>query len=77
MASCNHITLELLPEQKNKLRCRACHLTINPEELRDGCCPECYEMRGEKRDEFEEMNAEKKAGARYRCLECGIIINSQ
>jgi hypothetical protein len=76
MASCNHSTLELLPERKTTLRCRYCHLTISGEELGDGFCPECFDGSGSKRYEFERIEASEAAGARYRCEECGLIIIS-
>ena len=74
MTTCNHTTLELLPERKKTLRCRHCHLTIDAEELANGYCPECFEMSGQKRYEFEQM--ESAGVARYRCEECGTIIQS-
>jgi len=76
MASCQHGTLELLPERKTTFRCRYCHLTIAGEELGDGFCPECFENTGSKRYEFEQMEARESGGARYRCEECGVIIKS-
>jgi rubrerythrin len=76
MVACAHATLELLPERRTTLRCRYCHLTIAGEELRDGFCPECFEISGTKRYEFEEMAATEGRGARYRCEECGAIIKS-
>jgi hypothetical protein len=77
MNSCNHGTLELLPEKKNRRRCRYCHLTIDVDELGDGCCPECFEIDGKKRYDFEEMEAAEKGLARYRCLACGIIVENE
>ncbi len=77
MTSCNHTTLELLPQTKNKLRCRHCHLTLNVDELGDGYCPECFDVDGRKRYEFEEMAPAEREVARYRCSECGIIISSE
>jgi Zn finger protein HypA/HybF involved in hydrogenase expression len=77
MTSCNHGTLELLPEKKNRLRCRHCHLTINVDELGDSYCPECFEVDGKKRYEFEEIEAAESGVARYRCLGCGILIESE
>ncbi len=74
MDSCSHSTLELLPKEKDRLRCRHCHLTINVDELDDGYCPECFEISGKKRVEFEEIMAAENQGARYRCEECGVII---
>jgi hypothetical protein len=76
MATCNHSTLELLPERKTILRCRYCHLTISGEELGDGFCPECFDASGSKRYDFEQIEAGEAAGARYRCEECGLIITS-
>ena len=77
MTSCHHSTLELLPKQKNRLRCRHCHLTINAAELGDSYCPECFEENGEKRYEFEEIETGNRKTARYRCLECDMIIESK
>ncbi|MBI2999797.1 MAG: hypothetical protein HYY46_15315 [Deltaproteobacteria bacterium] len=76
MTSCNHTSLELLPEKKTTLRCRHCHLTITGEELGDGFCPECFETSGSKRYEFEEMETPESGIARYRCEDCGAIIRS-
>jgi hypothetical protein len=76
MISCNHATLELLPERQKTVRCRHCHLTMAGEELGDGFCPECFERCGSKRYEFDEIKGPKKPGARYRCEECGAIIHS-
>jgi rubrerythrin len=77
MISCNHSELELLPEKKNRLRCRHCHLSIEADELGDGYCPECFEMQGKKRYDFEEMDTVETGTARYRCEECGIIIETE
>ena len=74
MTSCRHLTLVQLPEKKNMLRCRHCHLTINADELRGGYCPECFEIDGRKRYDFDEIEAEDKGKVRYRCEQCGIII---
>lgn len=51
-------------------------MTIEADELRDGYCPECFEMDGGKRYEFEEINGENNGQARYRCLGCGAIVES-
>ncbi|MBW2100986.1 MAG: hypothetical protein JRG68_09615 [Deltaproteobacteria bacterium] len=77
MISCNHSKLELLPQKKDKLRCRHCHLTIGADELGDGCCPECFEIHGKKRYDFEEIDTGETGTARYRCEECGIIIETE
>jgi len=73
MTSCNHRHLVLLPNKSPRLRCRHCRLTITSDELGNGCCPECYETDGKKRYEFEEIPAEKTI-TRYRCEDCGTII---
>ena len=77
MTSCSHSTLTLLPPQKNRLRCRHCHLTIKSEDLTQDFCPECYEIHGEKRYDFDEVAAEKSGRVRYRCEACGVIIESE
>ena len=77
MTSCTHNTLLLLPAKKSRLKCRHCHLTITAAELGDSFCPECYEIHSEKRYDFDEMDAEKPGTARYRCEECGVIIESE
>ncbi len=76
MDSCRHRNLLLLPQRENSLRCRHCHLTISPRELQGGCCPECYATDGTKRYEFDEIEARDKGRVRYRCEECGAIIES-
>ena len=75
MTTCRHMNLVLLPVEKNKLRCRHCHLVITPEELQGGYCPECYEAYGQKRYDFEEIEAENEK-TRYRCEDCGVIIEA-
>lgn len=77
MTLCNHRQLELLPAQQSKLRCRHCHLTIAPDELDGGYCPECYESHGRRHEDFETLAAPSLGGARYRCEGCGIIIESE
>jgi len=76
MVSCSHTALELLPERKHTIRCRHCHLTLDAEELGDGGCPECYDRLGERRYDFEEIKMPAGSAARYRCEECGAIIES-
>jgi len=68
------MNLVLLPDEKTKLRCRHCHLVITPEELQGGCCPECYETQGRKLYDFEETGAGDIGKTRYRCEDCGAII---
>lgn len=76
MNSCKHKTLALVPLRTHKLRCRHCHLTITEEELGSGCCPECFEVTGEKRRDFETVAADGISGTvRYCCEECGMVID--
>lgn len=77
MTSCRHLNLVLLPQDKNKLRCRHCNLTLSADELKDGYCPECYEVTGTKHYDFEEIESEDNEKARYRCEKCGVIIETQ
>lgn len=77
MVSCDHSTLELLPEKKDRLRCRHCHLTIDADELGDGYCPECFENEGKKRYEFDPIKAVERSLPRYRCERCGVIIDRE
>jgi Zn finger protein HypA/HybF involved in hydrogenase expression len=74
MTLCKHLTLFLLPEKKNMLRCRHCHLTIAADELQGGYCPECFETHGRKLYDFDAIEAKDKGKVRYRCEQCGIII---
>ncbi|MEW6599354.1 MAG: hypothetical protein AB1499_00130 [Nitrospirota bacterium] len=76
MSLCKHSILALLPEKKNLRRCRLCHLTIKADELGEGHCPECFETRGERKYDFEEVVSADTGKARYRCEECGVIIES-
>ena len=73
MVSCKHTALEFLPARKRTLRCRHCHLTLDGEELGDGYCPECYDQSGERRYDFDELEALDDGAAKYRCEECGAI----
>jgi rubrerythrin len=78
MTSCTHLTLVLLPEKKNVLRCRHCHLTIKDDELREqGYCPECFEVQGRRRYDFDAIETEDKEKIRYQCEQCGIIIETE
>ena len=77
MALCKHKTLLLLAKENDKLRCRNCHLIISGDELRNGYCPECYEVDHVKHYDFEELIYEDDGGVSYRCEECGLIIKSK
>jgi len=76
MTSCNHSNLVLLPVSKKRVRCKRCHLTIGRDELGKSFCPECFETRGEKLYDFEEVVESEKGPVRYRCEDCGLIIES-
>jgi hypothetical protein len=74
MNSCNHEVMTLAPVQKNRLRCRYCHLTITEDELGNDCCPECLEVHKVKRRDFEKLPAEGSGTVRYCCERCGMMI---
>ena len=74
-SDCRHRELVLLPPPDKKLRCRHCHLVIGEKDLADGNCPECYEVSGMKRRDFEPVEPETGGAVRYRCETCGAIIN--
>jgi len=74
LASCKHKKLALIPPPKEKIRCTYCHLVISREELVHGYCPECHEVRGVAHYEFEEVKERQEAKVRYRCEDCGAII---
>jgi hypothetical protein len=76
MNPCRHLHLVLLsPLATHKLRCRHCHLTITPEELEGGYCPECYEAKGIKNSNFEEISTPGDGKTRYRCEQCNAVID--
>ncbi len=74
MTACNHSKLIQLLEEKNRLRCRHCHLTIKADELGENYCPECFEVHGKKRYNFEEIAAADAIKPQFKCEECGIMI---
>jgi len=76
MTACSHKSLVLLPVSKQRLRCRHCHLTIDSEELDDNYCPECYDTHGLKWYDFEAVDDGQAGMVRYRCEDCGIIIDA-
>jgi predicted RNA-binding Zn-ribbon protein involved in translation (DUF1610 family) len=77
MDACSHHNLVQLPKPGNKLRCRHCHLTIKADELRQDFCPECFDKNGDKRYDFETIDAEEPAITQYRCEDCGVIIENK
>ena len=76
MESCRHLHLVLLPQNKGRLRCKLCHLSITEDELQDGYCPECFEETGKKTYDFVEVQPSGKEKTRYRCEECGAVIEA-
>jgi hypothetical protein len=44
-------------------------------ELNNRYCPECFEVTGKKRYDFEEVKEPKKEITQYRCEDCGIIVD--
>ena len=76
MHSCSHSNLMQLPEPEKRLRCRHCHLTIISGELKNGFCPECFEQSGDKRYDFETIDGDKPEVSKYKCEDCGVIIES-
>lgn len=74
MTTCRHKKLVLLEKKAKKIRCRHCHLTIDEKELGSGCCPECQEVYGVRRRDFEDVRIKDKGGVEYRCEDCGAII---
>ena len=73
-APCKHEKLVLLPPPPDKLRCRHCHLVIDQKELAGGYCPECYDVYGVKRRDFDQLETEDNGKVRYSCEKCGAII---
>lgn len=74
MAACDHKNLVLLGKTGARLRCRACSLVITARELNHGFCPECYEVAGQKRYDFEPVAENAGDVTRYRCEGCGAVI---
>jgi len=74
VTACKHKKLVLITPPKDKVRCTYCHLVISKEELADGYCPECYEQRGVRHYEFEDVEPEQGPAVRYRCEDCGAVI---
>ena len=76
MSECPHTHIMLLSQTvEDRLRCRHCHLTIRADELAGGCCPECLAESGHRRSDFETVASEEKDAVRYRCEDCGSMLN--
>lgn len=74
MSACRHLQLVLVRQQKNRLRCRHCHLTIHADELTSRYCPECFESSGKRQYDFDEVADAVDAITLYRCEDCGVMI---
>lgn len=75
MQKCRHTNLVILKDAGQRLRCRFCHLTLKPDELVYGYCPECFESAGKKHDEFDAVALAGRDETRYRCEDCGAMLN--
>jgi predicted RNA-binding Zn-ribbon protein involved in translation (DUF1610 family) len=73
MPTCKHKNL-ILEKQAKKVRCRYCHLTIDEKELGSGYCPECEEVYGVRRRDFEAVKTKNEGEVIYRCEDCGTLI---
>lgn len=77
MTACKHLNLTLLYSSGKKLKCRNCHLTIDADELGEGPCPECFERYGDRRYDFDAVEAPEAEITKYRCDDCGAIVQSK
>lgn len=75
MGKCKHANITLVIDNAERLRCRHCHLTIKAKELGKGYCPECFESRGKKTDDFETVAVPGGETVRYRCEDCGAWLS--
>jgi protein-arginine kinase activator protein McsA len=76
MAACKHQQLVLVRDTDARVRCRHCHLTIKAAELVSGYCPECFETSRTRRYDFEDLGPVDPGRVRYRCEECGGMIEA-
>ena len=74
--NCPHTNLTILNDARPKMRCRYCHLTIEAQELSDSYCPECYEATGYKKFDFDAVASTDANAIRYRCEDCGVLIEN-
>ena len=74
MDACSHSNIVVVMDRVQRLQRRYCHLTLKPDELVHGYCPECYETDGHKRDEFEEIPDTGRDKPFYRCEDCGAAL---
>jgi hypothetical protein len=52
-------------------------LTINARDLTARYCPECFETSKTKRYDFEDVVTPDSGVVRYRCEQCGAMIECQ
>ncbi|MBA3027226.1 MAG: hypothetical protein FP816_00200 [Desulfobacteraceae bacterium] len=74
---CRHKNIRVIIENTQRLRCRHCHLTLKEEELAGGYCPECFETRGTKQYDFEEVPMADGGTVRYRCEDCQAWLDTK
>ena len=74
--NCPHTNLTILSDAGSKMRCRHCHLTIDADELSDSYCPECYDSTGYKKFDFDTVTSANSGAIRYRCEDCGVLIEN-
>ena len=74
--NCPHTHLTVLSDTRPKVRCRHCHLTIDADELSDSYCPECYETTGYKKFDFDDVVSATSKMIRYKCEDCGVVIEN-
>jgi hypothetical protein len=77
MTSCAHRQLVLLPAEADRVRCRHCHLTIKVDDLTSRYCPECFAAKRIKYSDFDQVAAAPSDITRYRCEECGALIETR
>jgi predicted RNA-binding Zn-ribbon protein involved in translation (DUF1610 family) len=77
MDDCKHQHLMRFTKRGQRLRCRHCHLTLSSEDLHQRYCPECFEVSGKKRYDFEEVDDAHTASSQYRCEDCGALIQCE
>lgn len=77
MSTCRHQNLVLIKQDKNKLRCKHCHLTINEDDLDSDFCPECWETGRIRRREFEKVEQKDYDTDTYRCESCGVEVKTK
>ena len=75
--SCPHKTILVIKDNAEKLRCTRCHLTLDAVDLGDACCPECLDVSGRRRYDFEKVSRPEVVAPRYRCDDCGLMLGDE